>query len=415
MAQKYLVIFEMEVNEEAAAAAAAAAASVKQKGEGEGTVNNLKALSLWIEEKLRLGHVPRIGDMIEMSKRDGFSLKRSDILKMLQKNPVYMFNMHQQKKRLGSRSYRPVIATTLGYLHCDIGYFSKSRHYSTPPTFQAGFLVARDILSRYVYLIVLRKSRKGASMISAFESLLALHSAAGHTHPVRGISFDRERSVMSKEVQNFLDKKHIKFTSFKMSSSKAKHAESLIKQVRTDMARLERFNQLEAFKLRKTKNGSSARWWNLLGDLANELNNKEIVVGGKRTKFKPKEINEINLPDFLTALYKAAPAYFAAQFEVHPQFVNFRYSVGTHVRAKLISTSSELIGVKHSETSLEDPIYKIVATIPYITRKLTLGKSYKCLKLRSGEQEIFEENDLVPTNPSSLYSTDRHQLITNWE
>ena len=227
----------MEVREEAAGPS-----SSPPEGNGVGplappkkTLNTgVQALSLWVEEKLRLGHVPRISDMIEMSKRDGFSVKRSDLLKMLQENPVYMFNMHQQKKRLGSRSYRPIVATSLGYLHCDIGYFSKSKHYSTPPTFQAGFLVARDILSRYVYLIVLRKSRKGASMISAFESLLALHSAAGHTHPVRGISFDRERSVMSKEVQNFLEKKHIKFTSFKMSSSKAKHAESLIKQVRTD-------------------------------------------------------------------------------------------------------------------------------------------------------------------------------------
>jgi len=388
---------------------------MKVNGNGSSSGNaaiKLPALAEWLEDQLRLGHVPRVSDMVDLAKREGLKLKRSELLSMLQKNPVYLFNMHQQKKRLGSRKYRPVVATSLGYLHCDIGFFSKSAHYPTPPTFQAGFLAARDVLSRFVYLVVLKKSRKGASMVSAFKTLLALHAAAGHTHPVRGISFDRERSVVSKEVQQFLQEKNIKFTSFKMSSSKAKHAESLIKQVRTDMARLERHNQLVAFRMRKTKNaGGVRRWWNLLGELANELNNKEIVIGGKRTAFKPKEINEGNLPEFLTRLYKAAPAYYAAQFEVDPRFVNFRYSVGTHVRAKLIYTSSKVIGNKRSETSLEDPLYKIVALVPYVTRKLTLGKSYKCVKLASGEQEIFDENDIVPTNSSQIFTADRHRAL----
>ena len=374
---------------------------------------NLAALDLWLEDKLRLGRVPRLVDILEISKSKGWSVGRSALVGHLQTNPAYMFNLHQQKKALGARKFRPVVATTLGYLHCDIGFFSKSRHYLTPPQFQAGFLAARDVLSRYVYLVVLRKSRKGASMISAFETLLALHSAAGHSHPVRGISFDRERSVLSREVQEFLREKHIKFTAFKMSSSKAKHAESLIGQVRTDVARLERFRQLEAFKLRKTKKlaGSSARWWNLLGDVANGLNDREIVLNHKKTGFKPREIGDSNLPEFLTALYKAAPAYHSAQFQVSPRFVNFRYRVGTHVRAKLVSTSSAVLGVKHSETSLEDPVYKILAAVPYVTKKLTLGKSYRCVKVGSGEQEVFDENDVVPTNPDPLFTADRHKPL----
>ena len=117
-------------------------------------------------------------------------------------------------------------------------------------TFQSGYLAAKDVLLRYVYLVVLKKNRKAASIISAFETLLALHQAAGHTHPIRSISFDRERSVVSKEVQSFLKSKNIKFTSFKMSKSKAKHAENLIKLVRTDVARLERFHQQQAKKTR---------------------------------------------------------------------------------------------------------------------------------------------------------------------
>jgi hypothetical protein len=104
-ASKKLVIFEMEVREEAAGPTPTSSSSPSE-GNGGGplappkkTLNTgVEALSLWVEEKLRLGQVPRISDMIEMSKRDGFSVKRSDLLKMLQENPVYMFNMHQQKK-----------------------------------------------------------------------------------------------------------------------------------------------------------------------------------------------------------------------------------------------------------------------------------------------------------------------------
>lgn len=409
--------FALESGAAAGKAVGAAAKARISKDKKLALAPNLEALNVWLEEKLRVGQVPRVSDLLEASKRGGWSLGRSALIKQLQSNPVYMFNMHQQKKKLGSRKFRPVVSTSLGYLHCDIGFFSKSRHYLTPPTFQTGFLAARDVLSRFVYLVVLRKSRKGASMISAFETLLALHSAAGHAHPVRGISFDRERSVVSREVQEFLQKRHIKFTAFKMSSSKAKHAESLIGQVRTDVARLERFRQLEFYRMRKTRKadragmGSAARWWNLLGDVATGLNDKEIVVGGKRTGFKPRDVSDSNLPEFLTALYKAVPAYYAAQFQVSPRFVNFRYSVGTHVRAKLISTSSAVLGIKHSETSLEDPIYRILTAIPYVTRKLTLGKSYKCVKVNSGEQEVFDENDIVPTNPDPLFTADRHRPL----
>ena len=58
-------------------------------------------LAGWLEDKLRLGHVPRLSDMADHVRREGLKLKRSELLKMLQKNPVYMFNMHQQKKKTG--------------------------------------------------------------------------------------------------------------------------------------------------------------------------------------------------------------------------------------------------------------------------------------------------------------------------
>ena len=370
--------------------------------------SSLEAISLWLSEKLRVGNVPRISDIVDLVKREGLKVSRKNIVGLLQKDPVYAFNMHQQKKRLGSRKHRPVLSSTLGFLHCDIGYFGKSRHYSTPPTFQAGFLACKDVLSRYVYLIILKKNRQAVSIMSAFDTLLALHASAGHDYPIRGISFDRERSVVSKDVQKYLEKKNIKFTAFKMSKSKAKHAENLIKLVRTDVARLERFYQQQA---KKNKTVSSRRWWNLLKEVEESLNSKPIIVDGRKVSwFTPKDVTESNLQDFLQALYKAKPAAYFAQFQVAPQFATFKYSVGTEVRPKLLATSSQLLGIKHSETNLENSVYKIVENIPYVTSDLSVGQSYRCIDVRSGQQEIFDQEDIVPSS-SSLDSSDRHLPI----
>ena len=362
-------------------------------------------LSVWLEERLRVGQVPRLSDMYDMAQREGLKLTRKDIRKQMELNPVYMFNIHQQKKPLGSRKYRPVLTSSLGYLHADIGFFPKSRHYETPVTFQAGFLCARDILSRYTYLVVLRKSRKKSSMITAFETLDSLHKAAGHTHSIRGISFDREKSVMSKDVQAYLKANNIKFNPFTYTVSKAKFAESGIRIVKDEVAKLERYHR-EVAKKRGLKT-SQRRWWSLLGDVAEDLNNREIIIGGKKTGFAPKDVSEENLPTFLNALYKTAPAYFFGQFDIDPRNVRFKYPVGIDVRAKLIATSSAVLGTKHSMTNLEDEVFRIVERIPYVNKRLGVGISYRCVGVTAGHTKVFDENTIVPTTASELTS-DRH-------
>ena len=362
-------------------------------------------LSVWLDERLRVGSVPRLSDLYSMSQREGLKLTRKDIRKQLELNPVYTFNLHQQKKPRGSRKYRPVITSSLGYIHADIGFFEKSRHYETPVTFRAGFLCAKDILSRYTYLVLLRKNRKKTEMVAAFETLQALHKAAGHTHSIRGISFDRETSVMSKEVQAYFKANSIKFHPFKYSRSKAKFAESGIRIVKDEVAKLERFHQQEA--KRRGQKSTKRRWWNLLGEVAEDLNNREIIVEGKRTGFTPKEVTEERLPKFLSALYKSAPAYFVGQFDIDPRNVKFKYVVGTDVRPKLIATSSAVLGTKHSMTNLEDEVFRIVERIPYVTKRLSVGVSYRCVGVRTGHTQVFDENSIAPTTRDQLTS-DRH-------
>ena len=355
-------------------------------------------LSEWVGERLRLGDVPRVTDMVRYAKLAGMGLNRKDIQRVLQQNPVYMFNMHQQGKKVGggSRNYRPIVSQTLGTLHCDIGYFAKSRHYETPVTFRAGFLVAVDVVSRYVYLVALKKTKSKEAMVEIFKTLLAVHRAAGHKHAIVSISFDRETSVMSKLVQSYLAEKHISFTSFKMSRSKAKHAEGCIKRVREVMSRLQRHY------------GPKRRWWTLLGEVASVLNNREIIIEGKRIDgFTPSSVTFDNLPDFLNKVYKCDPSAYAAQFNIDPELVVFAYPIGTYVRAKLIVTSSAVIGNKHSETNLTDQVFRIVEQKPFVTKRLSVEKGYRCVNLKSGEIEFFSEIDIVPTDPN-IVTGDRH-------
>jgi hypothetical protein len=236
-----------------------------------------------------------------------------------------------------------------------------------------------------------------------------MHEAAGHTHPILGISFDRERSVVGKVVQAYLREKRIKFTAFRNSKSKAKFAEGAIRLVRTLVARLERkYNQG-----RKAKGGPAPRrWWNLLGEVAAILNRQEIVVGGKRTGFAPADVSSENYDDFLSALYKAAPAYSAAQFAIDPRHARFKFSVGDYVRAKLIATSSAAIGEKRSETNLTDSAFKIVKAYPFVSRRLGLGNEYLCVDTRTGQEDKFQESDLVITDPA-VTTSDRHAPTTS--
>jgi hypothetical protein len=95
------------------------------------------------------------------------------------------------------------------------------------------------------------------------------------------------------------------------------------------------------------------------------------------------------------------------QFDIDPRHVRFKYPAGIDVRAKLIDTSSAVLGTKHSMTNLEEEVFRIVEQIPYVTKRLGVGVSYRCVGVTTGDTKVFDENSLVPTNPNELTS-DRH-------
>ncbi len=51
----------------------------------------------------------------------------------------YHMNFKQTRGQHRAGHYHPIVVNHLGVLHADIGYFSKSWHFETPRTFQAGY------------------------------------------------------------------------------------------------------------------------------------------------------------------------------------------------------------------------------------------------------------------------------------
>jgi hypothetical protein len=339
-------------------------------------------LSDWLDNQLRYNSVPRLVDVQRHVIQQQIPLTKKQVAQVVRLHPQYKMNMHQQRNAGRSKMYRPVVVSELGHWHADIGFFAINKRYETPVSFRTGYLVAKDILSRQVYATPLIKNRTADSIISAFNKLFAHPSIR---HPIRSISFDRETSVMSKKVQAYFADKGIAFHAFQMSSSKAKFAEGAIRQIREVMARL-----LE-------RGLSKDRWWNLLPTVVDILNNREIVVDKKGLGYTPYQVTEETVDAFKRALHKAVPSYYFAQFDIAPKLVPFRYSIGTLVRAKLIATSSDVLGNKRSEVNLTDDVFVIQQLVPYVTRKMTVGKAYKCTNIDTGQVEVFQEDEIAPT------------------
>jgi len=350
----------------------------------------LDDLMEWVSQQLGMGRVPRFADVIDYAHNfKGWShLSKKHISGRLRLHPNYLMNAPQQRAIKRHRKYRSVMTNTLGNLHCDLGFFSITDQYSTPPTYRAGFLVCKDVLSRFVYAVPLKKHKDARALINAFDEVFANHETTFGIdgHKILTVSFDRERGIMSKEVQRYLKQtRGLAFHDFKFSSSKAKAAESTIKQIRTTMVRL-------------TQSLEDKRWWVHLSTVVNELNSRPLRIDGKKFRLAPRDINKQTLASFLSQLHKKVPKYYWSQFEINPRLVNFKYSIGTFVRPKLIVTSSAVIGVKRSQVTLEKIVFVITDQIAYVSADFHVMKAYRCSRIdTSDEIEIFDEADITET------------------
>jgi hypothetical protein len=357
---------------------------------GEEEEKQMALLMDWVTRRIdEAGDVPRLSDVIEQAgKGFGFNaLSRRAVSAALRRHPHYHMSSHQMRgpRRLGH--YRPIVCNRLGVLHADIGFYPKAkRDFETPKRFQSGFLIAKDVLSRFVYLVVLRGNRTAVEMERAFGVVLQQHRAKfGHDgHKIVSISFDLEPSVKSHRVQSFFRDNFISFHGFEMSDSKSKVAENAIRLLRTTVARL-----------MAEKPPSERKWWRHVDKAVASLNSQRIEIDGHRFRWTPADINKHNLSAFLRDLYRRVPVFYFAQFEIAPQLSKFRFSVGSVVRPKLLATSSAVIGVKRSEENLKQDRFRIEKVLSYVARNFSVGRAYRCVNLRTRQIEVFDEWDLV--------------------
>jgi hypothetical protein len=354
------------------------------KGEAE----EKRLLGAWLTERVRYNDVPRMSDVMGHVKSEGWGLKKKGVREVLLEHPYFKMNVRQQRGAGRSRMYRPVIVSELGHWHADIGYFATNKRYEMPVRYRAGYLVAKDVLSRYVYAVPLIKDKSAESMMRALGQLLEAHRQHLPDVRVKSIAFDRETSMLSRKVQEYLSSENIRFHTFDMSSSKAKFAEGAIRLIREKVAVLMR------------RQNAKDRWWDLLPVVVENLNSQQIVVDGKKIgNFTPGTVRSDTVSAFVKLLHRKVPAYYYGQFDIAPSLVDFKYQVGTLVRAKLIATSSEVVGNKRSETNLTRQVFVIEEKVPYVTRNMKVGVAYKCREMDNPEHvEVFQEDEIALTS-----------------
>jgi hypothetical protein len=353
----------------------------------EVTARQLENLMAWVEERLRLGDVPRVSDIVEHARRvlKYENLRESEIKKAVRLSRTYLMNSRQQRKpKRGNRHRRIIVNDNLGFLHCDIGFYSVVREYETPVSFRSGFLVGKDVLSRMLYVSILRGNRKAENMIWAFRDIMKQFEQQNGGEKVRTIGFDKERSVMGHKVQNFFKENHVAFHPFSMSASKSKMAEGAIRLIRTAIRRLQDFPE-----------GREQRWWHLIQPAVDSLNSQKITIGKKRLDYAPRDVTPGNVENFLKQLQKADPSYYFSQFAIDPRWVtDFKFNVGDVVRPKLIVTSAAVLGIKRSEVTLEETAFVVAKQLAYYSAAGTIEKAYVC-ENADDDEETFDEDDIA--------------------
>lgn len=350
-------------------------------------VKKEKLIQDWVSQQLAAGFVPRLSDIYAHWR--SAKVTKQLIRKVLLERPEFQQILPQQRPPGFGRRRRMISTPALGYYHGDVGFFSIQSRYPTPKKYRSGFLVLIDVLSRFVLLEVLPFNRTNKTMIKVFQTIMQRHHQH-HLFPIRGISFDQERSIMSKAVQTFLKQHHITFKDFMYSASKSKLAENTIGRLRSIMYVLE----METKK----------PWWKLLSVAESIFNQQPLEMYGQRLppSWTPSTINEKNLPEFLQLLQHKKPAFFYSHFDINPAYVSFQFNVHDRVKVKTKVMSSQVLGPKRKIHQLSEEQFIIVQRKAYVRLDMSLGKCYTVRVLEEGRVSdsdsrlhVFEEEELV--------------------
>ena len=350
-----------------------------------------KSLHEWVDGQLKIGNVLRLSDIYTYAKKIWPNLEKSKklIRQMMIDHPSFQMSIPQQRPPHFGRKRRVISTLNLGMFHGDIGYFSVHDKYPTPPTYRSGFLVLIDVLSRLVYIEILPGNKIAATINKLLAKIIERHKA-NHDYPIRCISFDKERSVISRDVQAFLKDQNIDFRAFQYSSSKSKMAENTIGRIRVAVRALEIFYQ---YKI---------PWWRLLDQVENTFNHSPIIFHGKQlVNFTPASVTEKNKHQLLEAMRKISPAQHYSLFKINSKFVNFKFKINDKVKVKTVIISSSVLGPKKKVNQLSEDTFKIIEREAYFRLDLSVGNIYTCVLVFEDNLKnthVFDEEELVKVN-----------------
>jgi hypothetical protein len=349
-------------------------------------------LRTWVRQQLAAFSTPRVSDIVLQGKRLG--LKAKEVRLLIQADlPEYRITtskIYQSQKR--SRIYN---TRELGVLACDIAFFGKLKpelgRLSVP--YLAGCLVARDVLSRYVYAIPLQKGKTKESIRDAFLKLFEAHSKV-RDYPIRAILFDGEAGVSSLMVKSLLSGKRISLHVYEYSKVKSAMAEGLIKQLRASFERL-RLSE---------ENSDASEWHQMVDRVVDSMNAQKLVVNDKRMSFSPNDITRKTLGRFLTELEKLNPVYLFSHYSIDTDMLDFRYEVGSYVALKQKAISSGSYDEKRSEINVDSEDWVIVKKVAYFSMRMRIVLCYVIESLIDKQQIVAPEDSLVQISPPSATS-----------
>ncbi len=186
------------------------------------TDQQLKIVLEWVANQFQKYQPPRFTDVYDYAYRVmGFkTLKKSTLQKALRLFPGYEINARQSRFPKFVGKQRPILVNSVGNLHCDLGFFAITREYETPVTFRSGYLVAKDILSRFTYVSILHKTKSAESLQKAFNDIFKQFKVQNNGKKVLSVAFDKEPAIMGKVMQNFFKEKNVAFYAFENSIEK---------------------------------------------------------------------------------------------------------------------------------------------------------------------------------------------------
>jgi hypothetical protein len=251
----------------------------------------------WVNNQFRKRQPPRFTDVYDYAYRVmGFkTLKQSALRKALRLSPGYAMNARQSRFPKYASKQRPILVNTVGCLQCDLAFYSLTREYETPVSFKSGFLVAKDILSRFTYVAILYKTKSAESLQKAFNEIFQKFRIQNNGKKVLSVAFDKEPAIMGRLMQNYFKERNVAFHAFENTASKSKMAELTIRLLRETIARL----KVESVE---------QRWWHLLPLAVDALNMQPIKINNKFIKqkdgsyFRPIDVNVFNVDYFIKQL-----------------------------------------------------------------------------------------------------------------